>query len=101
MRTNRSSRYLLVLWLGLSLLLAQTLGIHLHTEHAHHDEAVTNHHVDSYHGLMSHADDADHHASIIGIGSDTLSKERLNNSLFLARYRRAPVSANKIGLFSL
>lgn len=73
-RTTRSTRYLLALWLGLSLLLAQTLGIHLHLDHSH-DAAVKNaHHVELHPGLISHADNADHHVGAIDIGPDTLVK---------------------------
>jgi len=94
-------KYLLVLCIGFTLLLAQTNRLHIHIEHENHSKSssyVTGKHVASEHAVGVHAASIqhdfnlthhdgfhiDHHHTVVDVSSDYLiKKSNLSNPLVL------------------
>jgi len=84
---NNAHKYLLVLWLSISLILTQYYGVHLHVEHDHHTSTKSTHVVEvqtvpTFHLL----DDSTHnsfvaHHHTIDLSLDTLVKTKAAGDL--------------------
>jgi len=78
--TNSKLKYLLILCLSLTLLIAQASGLHVHLQHDDHSSAVTNYIPDVHTASILHDSDlATHysvdHSATIDISSENVVKK--------------------------